>query len=388
MTQNDLTRVHQRIAELEAMLREPGAPKSRVIWWPYLALAGLCLGSAALVAYLLPTKPRRIEEVTWIPTPEVVPDGALVLATNDAPSLLSLGEKSYAFVLGFRPGPDDSCVVAFDRRTWKVAWRSAPLYAEGIHRGRIAANGTSVAFAGAQDIVALDAATGERRFAEALGMRPASRVYWDPREPDWAVAGLGPRPHGLVDALNVVTGKKRTQSEETRVECPPDRTRTCTRELDEALAPAVRAALPGYAHAWTLQDGPSEIVIVGTTVGVGPGALEHALRLEGNEVAWHAPLAPKRNWKPWPNTVPEGKVALATDRILYSYVMPDGRQRITARDRKTGRLLYDEPIGGVGYGSDLGEFTADGDEAFLVANQSLIVLDASDGRIKKRITEF
>lgn len=58
-----------------------------------------------------------------------------------------------------------------------------------------------------------------------------------------------------------------------------------------------------------------------------------------------------------------------------------------ATGRRAG-VLYDEPIGGVGYGSDLGEFTADGDEAFLVANQSLIVLDASDGRIKKRITEF
>lgn len=68
--------------------------------------------------------------------------------------------------------------------------------------------------------------------------------------------------------------------------------------------------------------------------------------------------------------------------------MPDGQERITARDYLTGRELYDLNIAGVGYGSKVGSFTAEGDEAFLVANQSLIVFEAPTGNIKKRITTF
>lgn len=94
-------------------------------------------------------------------------------------------------MLGFRHGPDDACVVAYDRATWKEAWRSEPLRSEGYERGHLTVTNDLVVFA-SKDVVMLDAANGKKR--RTLGLEfPAHAVHVDPLDKSCRTAKSGLR---------------------------------------------------------------------------------------------------------------------------------------------------------------------------------------------------
>jgi hypothetical protein len=92
-----------------------------------------------------------------------------------------------------------------------------------------------------------------------------------------------------------------------------------------------------------------------------------------------------RVWAPYPNTTPEGRTALASGRIYHLYPTVRGEQRLAARSLETGVLEYDVAVPWLDYGSAVDAVSAESGEMFIVANQSLFVIEGATGQLKKTI---
>jgi len=103
-------------------------------------------------------------------------------------------------------------------------------------------------------------------------------------------------------------------------------------------------------------------------------------------VRWVTPLLPKemrRRVDMYPRTSPNDWTTLARGRVLHVYQVAKAHYRMVSRDVTTGAQQYDVELGDLAQGSFLEWFSADQDDAFLVADGELYVLDAKTGAITR-----
>lgn len=301
------------------------------------------------------------------PSPNAIPAGVLTwragpIFHDRGVALLDVdGDGAKDLVgLAWRHGQDARPlhVVVIDRKTYAVKWRA------GAYPAAWRDPSVELEVSGAGIVVTDGAGMShllDRRTGAELGAPTPSKV---------ALA-------------------QRTSPKEDPNGCSADGSYPCTVHTD----PALEAKLPALfrTHAFPIDyvaDG-DRITVVSISAPRGQ-AEQHALRWddEGKKVMWKAVLVPAAAKNTRSSGSPEEWTAVADGRVYHLYQHTSGGFRISARDAKAGAVLYDVEVASLDEGSVVGELTADGDEAFIVANESLFVLDGATGNTKHRFRRF
>jgi hypothetical protein len=245
-------------------------------------------------------------------------------------------------------------VVAFDRKTYAVRWRSGPYPAawrdEAVH---LDVSGSAIVVTdGSLTSHVLDRQTG------AVLMPP-----------------LPANPAAVTEQL--------------RDTCPPDQTLPCTaatpREIEVKVGALFHA--PAFPTDYSADDGRITVA----NVPLSQGRTEkHALRFDAatNRLLWSVPLVPPAEKEKQGTPSPNDWTALGHGRLYHLYQEASGDFRIAGRDTKSGALDYDLAVPRLGDGSVVGAFTADAEDVFIVANESLIVVDGNTGVVRRRLRRF
>lgn len=299
------------------------------------------------------------------PLPPRIPAGVLALRTGPAfrdrgPALVDIdGDGAKDLVaLAWRHGQDalPLHVVAFDRKTFAVRWRAGPYpsaWRSSLVRLDITAPSVQVRD-GRGTVHVLDLKTGRELSARA-------------DEPG---------------------GVRETNANEDG--CRADGTGVCTTEADPALLPKAAGAFRTphvYLRDYTTDGDRFTHVSVSGPRG---GFIEHAVLWDvgARKPRWNVPLVPAPQVEKRVNVSPNAWTALAHGRVLHLYQPTGGLFRIAGRDVKTGALIFDSPVPGLVDGSLIGAFTAEAEDAFIVANESLVVIDGRTGQVVQRLSRF
>jgi hypothetical protein len=380
---DELEQAHQRIAELEALLRagEPPPPKKLESW--LIAVVAL-IGLAGGVMLKLDHPSQKVQVSRTEFSPEIVADGALVLADSSLPALTEVDGRSYAVVRGLRQTTTGISLygVAFDRATWKVAWRTDKRLTTEDNRGQLTLFKDRVYLADSGlEVTAWDVKTGQRMQSRPIPRRAttAQPTLDDPQVLSLGAIAAAPSNERAM-LLDWNSGQIKYRESEPWVGCPLDRSAPCQAPL-ELGNPKLKAIFPVILDALQLQSGTDLVTLV----------QEHDAkqRIVAHALMWNADLSAPM-WKtdfaaPTERT---GLFAFANKRVFYLYSAADGNEHVSAIGFDHGDALYDVAIPGIEYGSTIGHFNADGDELFITANDALFVLDAKNGSAKKRISSF
>ena len=358
----ELQEAHRRIAEIEAILAGR-APRTRVSGRRIARLVALVL-AVVLVAgaapFLALPRPDVLVVATEAPPRSLVPEGALVLRTGPAfhdrgPALVDSdgdGAKD-VLVLAWRHGQDDLPLhaVLFDRKTYAVRWRAGPYPA----RWR-------------SDTARLDV--------------DGRRVFVDD--------GVGTRHE-----LDLTTGRE-LGSVTSQPEPQPDDdgcggygTGVCVTPTAPETQQQLKPFFGAFTYSHDITAGADRFTQV-SVPGPQGTTIERAMVWEPNakRPSWNVPLVPPPQRVKRSGTTPNAWTALAHGRVLHLYQESGGGYRIAGRDVNSGALAFDSAVPGLGDGALIGAFTAEGEDAFVVANESLFVLDGRTGQIVKRLSRF
>jgi hypothetical protein len=367
---DDLEAAHARLVELERRAAGRPAPRRRMpvarvaaffgSFAALLAIAGFVVvslhprGGTIHVAGAAPEAPQPILDRTlaYAPGPELRPRG---------PSMIDLdgdGVKELV-VLGWRRGHPDAplWVVALERKTYSARWHAGPFVA------------------------------GWRDYRVRLGLGHEGRLV--------VVDAAG--AHAIDRVTGASTGALLASDERLGLErCPADGSFACNEPTTEAetshLPRRFREAYYLFDLWTTKHDARVTIVSpdVGSIVAVGWKPPEDGSGADRDTgVAWGASLAgPGRREDPDPLPSADAWTVLDDDRLLHLYHEKSAVYRLAARRAYDGALLYDVVLPPIPDGSAIDGVSADAGELFVVANESILVVDAASGAITRRIDRF
>ena len=361
--EQELRAAHARIRELEGRIagNTPAIPFS---WRRLLARAAfaltLLLIAIAMAWAIFPRRAVVVQGAGTAPAP-AIPVGALTwragaIFREHGPLLVDLDGDGALDIIGlaWRHGQDAAPlhVVAFDRKTYAVIWRAGPFRAKWRDEAvRVSATATEIIVAdGVGTSHVLDRRTG----AELTTIGTPSELP-DPRER----------------------------------RCPVDGTLPCTADTPPAIALKVDALLRGHGYSYDLVDGAARVTLSSVA---GPQAQREGRALrwdaDGKKLLFDVPLIPPPSNDKRASSSPNEWTALGHGRLLHLYQHPSGDYHLATRDAKTGVLAYDVPVPALHDGSVVGAVMADGDDVFVVADESLVVIDARTGAVSRRLQRF
>jgi hypothetical protein len=171
--------------------------------------------------------------------------------------------------------------------------------------------------------------------------------------------------------------------------CGPDGTGVCTAETDPAVVTKLQGHFRTHVYARDFAADGDRFTHVSVS-GPRGGFIEHAVLWDAasNKALWNVPLVPPPQNEKRVNVSPNAWTVLAHGRVLHLYQPAAGLFRIAGRDVKTGTLIFDSPVPGLADGSLIGAFTAEAEDAFIVANESVFVIDGRTGQVVQRLARF
>lgn len=358
-----------RVAALEKAIAEHGRPPPRRSSLPLyllLAVAGCAIAIVAAASVLRPTPMLRALPPEKRPLPA---DGELALAppalfSRSGPLFVDVngdGAKDLV-VLGWHEVREDepAYVAVLDRVTYKALWRAGPFAArprdQRLTIKHDALDG-AIVVSDARTTTSLGAAHGDAR-----GAQPAELPQIDP---------FPPRPSPP---------------------CPPDRDTPCMIHADDGVEQVLAKAI-GARHVFaSTLTGNGAQVQVASVIMPNDESLWYAAQLSSDGgVRWVTPVlsrAMQRKVDMYARTSPNEWSTVARGRLLHVYQLAKGPYRMVARDLRTGAQEYDVQLGDLAQGAFLEWLSADQDDAFLVADGELYVIDAKTGAITRRIRHF
>ncbi len=359
-----------RVVALERQIAEhghPHAPRSSAHLYALLVIAVIAIAFSSAYHAVEPQRTVRMETPEKRPRPA---DGELSLApmalfSNAGPLLVDVnmdGAKDFV-VVGWHEVREDEpvYVAAIERATFKVLWRAGPFAAR--HRDQR----LSIEVSPLTHALLVTDATGETR----LDMSDGARLGRTDLEVTAAIDPFLPRP---------------------AQPCPPDKETPCTVSAAVGVEAVLGKAMGArHVFASTLTGNDTQIEVASVIMPNEDSLLYAAQLAPDASVRWAVPMLPfavQRKVDMYPRTSPNQWTTLARGRLLSVYQLAKGPYRMLSRDVTTGALQYDVQLSDLAQGSFLEWFSADRDDAFLLADGELYVLDAKTGATTRRARYF
>jgi len=419
---DELRAAHERIAQLEG--RNP--PREAPNRTPAIVVAALLAlvavgGTISLALARFRSAPPPVVEVSPAPAfePTAIP---VVLGMTWYPQALvapvfvdidALGEDPKKEIIGLawdsRNDETALNVVAFDRDTFAVRWHAGPYpgqWSSDFVHLVVVANRVVVTDS-RSNVHLLDLRTGKDAMP-AIHLPGGPEYLCEVRDGSPRVL-LNPRTGAdTTRALDVTTGVITTAPKSLECGLMHNRDRSCAPGLGAGIA-AVPCELPsdkgldaraskrpGMKGFWSTHvlAAQEERVVLGYVDGDNPGGSGgRALGIDPKTraILWSTPLMPESDK---PNTRRVRGLAPLTvldeGRLLHLYQSAEGigAYWLVGRDAKTGQLLYRVNVPKSAEASFMSSLSIDGDQAFVIMNQTLHVFDVGTGAVKKSLDRF
>ncbi len=359
-----------RVSALEKEIAEHGRPRAprssaHLVALLVIGVFAITVASASQSARQYRVVRQEAPEKRPLPAEGELSLAPMALYSRMGPLLVDVnmdGQKDIV-VPGWHEMRDDEPIylAALDRNTFKVVWRAGPFTARPRDQ-RLSFDKSRVA-----GLLQVTDANGDTDVDLARGLMGPRSVS----KPKDVVDPFLPRPVPP---------------------CPSDTQAPCLTTaadgVEELLAKATGAK---HVFASTITGNDFQIQVA-SAIMPNDDSVEYVAHLAPDgTVRWVTPLLPAaqvRNVDMYTRTSPNEWTTIARGRVLHIYQLAKGPYRMLSRDLATGALQYDVQLGDLAQGSFLEWFSADKDDAFLVADSELVVLDAKTGEITHRIRTF